>query len=152
MKLHYIAIDNSNALRQNEALLQKAWHLHRQLRPKLESFEQYCQLMEKIIASHARLILVSDDVHVDELIGLALFRMHHNTYQYKLFFLEDIVVDDARRGQGYGSEILRHCEAIAKQHGCEHIALDSGTFRPKAHKLYFDHDYIIESYHFTKKL
>ncbi len=152
MKLHYIAIDNTTALRQNEELMRKAWLVHKQLRPKLDDFTKYFQLMEKIIASHARLIIVTDDIHTDEVVGLALFRMHHNTYQYKVFFLEDIVVNEDWRSQGYGGTILKHCEALARQHGCEHIALDSGTFRPKAHKLYFEHGYQIESFHFTKAL
>ncbi len=152
MNLHYIAIDNTQTLRQYEKLMEKAWHIHQQLRPKLDNFQEYFQLLEKIIASSARLILVTDDSHEDEIIGLALFRMHHNTYQYKLFFLEDLVVDEKLRGEGYGGQILDHCENIAKQHGCEYIALDSGTFRTQAHKLYLNKNYIIESFHFTKQL
>ena len=106
--------------------------------------------IERVLADHARLLVVQYTDH--QAIGLALYRMHHNTYQHKLFFLEDLVVSENQRGRHLGSQILLQCEHIARSNGCHYLSLDSGTFRTRAHKFYYSHDYVADCFHFSKKL
>ena len=149
-QLLYLAIDDAEALAQHRDLMHRVWPLHRQLRTAFEAFEPYFDQMARILDDRGRLLVVEDSDH--QVVGLALYRMHHNTYQHKLFFLEDLVVDEALRGQNIGEAILKHCEQLAAASGCHYLSLDSGTFRTRAHKFYYRHDYVADCFHFSKKL
>lgn len=45
--------------------------------------------------------------------------LHHARHAW----LYDLVVDEPRRGQGYGGRIVEHVEAWADEQGCEYVAL-----------------------------
>ncbi|HET7482051.1 MAG TPA: GNAT family N-acetyltransferase, partial [Actinomycetota bacterium] len=42
------------------------------------------------------------------------------------------------RSRGYGLELLRHIEDLARREGCETVALSSGLQRADAHRFYLD--------------
>jgi GNAT superfamily N-acetyltransferase len=46
--------------------------------------------------------------------------------------IELLWVDDAFRGQGYGSELLRQAEAIGRERGCERAYLNTMSFQAPA--------------------
>jgi hypothetical protein len=48
--------------------------------------------------------------------------------------------------------MLDECERLARELGCENLALDSGTQRQRAHKFYFRAGMTITSFHFRKPL
>lgn len=129
---------------------EKVFCLHQQLRPHLQEYTEYVELIDNILLDKGYLLLV---YHLEKgLIALAMYRMHHNTYQQKLFFLEDLIVADNQRSGGIGALLLTHLETIAKNNDCHFISLDSGTFRTRAHKFYYVHDYVADCFHFSKKL
>lgn len=148
--LIYTRIDTAEALQQHISLMRQAFPVHQSLRPHFKDFDHYVAQLQRVLADHAHLLVVQYGDH--RVIGLALYRMHHNTYQHKLFFLEDLVVGDAVRGQSFGSQILLQCEHIAHSNGCHYLSLDSGTFRTRAHKFYYSHNYVADCFHFSKKL
>ncbi len=148
--LIYTSIDSAAALLQHQALLPSLFALHQSLRPHFTDFDAYVAHMQRVLDDHARLLLVQHADH--QLVGLALYRMHHNTYQHKLFFLEDLVVAENVRGQHIGGQILQQCEHIAQSNGCRHLSLDSATFRTRAHKFYYLHGYVADCFHFSKTL
>ncbi len=51
-------------------------------------------------------------------------------------YMEDVIVDEAYRGQGLGEKIVRELVGIAKNQGVKGISLTSRTHRVAAHKLY----------------
>ncbi|EGY53526.1 GNAT family N-acetyltransferase [Neisseria shayeganii] len=146
--LVYTAIDNEQDLMAAENQIREFFPIHQNFRPHFQTFDSYFEQMQRVIADRARLLLVRDAGGLP--VGLALYRMHHNTYQHKLFFLEDLVVAENRRGEQIGAQILRYCEDLARQHGCRHVSLDSGTFRTRAHKFYYVHGYVADCFHFSK--
>ena len=149
--LHYLHIQNTEQLNQHRAQVTAAWHLHQQLRPQFLSEQAaYWDYITLLISENQQLLLAYDAQ--EHLSGLALFNMHHNTYQGKILFLEDLVIDEALRGTGVGEQVLAQCETIAKNNGCSHLSLDSGVFRARAHKFYFVHDYTADCFHFAKAL
>lgn len=123
--------------------------LHRQLRPAMEDFDAYDLLIAQMLSEGARLVVAGN---AEAPLGLALYRIHHNTYQHKLCFLEDLVVAEACRSQGIGAQLLAHLEAEAKRQGCHYLSLDSGTFRTRAHKFYYANNYVADCFHFSKSL
>ncbi len=61
-------------------------------------------------------------------VGMALFFHNFSTFKgHHGLYLEDLFVEQAYRGKGYGKELLLHLVGIARERGCrrmEWIALD----------------------------
>ena len=129
------------------ALLAAAGEVHRQLRPMLP--EDYPAKMARVFAGGARMVVA---VHDGRVLGLALYRLYENTYENLRLYVDDLVTDQATRSQGVGGALLDWCETLARSRGAEWLALDSGTWRTDAHRLYFRKGMVITSFHFTRKL
>lgn len=149
-ELTFIQINAASDLEQHKPLLRQALPIHKQLRTHFsDDFEVYFKLLNQVLESYAKLILVLQDNYV---IGLSIYRIQQNTYQNKLMFIEDFVIDLALRGQGFGQQLLALSEEISQQKGCEYISLDSAPQRAAAHKFYFLQGFEIGSFHFNKKI
>ena len=149
--LQYTWIRSVNELDAQSGLFETVWRLHNQLRPQfLTDCAKYPDYLRLMVSENQQVLLAFDGNQ--QLVGLAMFNMHHNTYQGKILFLEDLVIEESLRGTGVGEQVLQECERLAKQEGCSHLSLDSGVFRGRAHKFYFVHDYIADCFHFSKAL
>lgn len=148
--LRYTLIKSYSAFEQAQIQWPSLLDLHQQLRPAIQDLHAYMAMIKTIIEEGAQLLLVQDEQQ--QYAALALFRMHHNTYQGKLFFLDDLVVNEHTRASGVGSQVITHLETYARQQGCQYLSLDSGTFRTRAHKFYYMNNYIADCFHFAKKL
>jgi ribosomal protein S18 acetylase RimI-like enzyme len=51
-------------------------------------------------------------------------------------FVEDVVVDEAARGQGIGEQLVRECQRLAIAQGASRVELHSGNHRQPAIRLY----------------
>jgi len=67
-------------------------------------------------------------------------------------FVDEMVVDEAHRGQGIGSQILGQLTIWAREHGCNRIELDSAFHRKGAHAFYERHGFQSRGYLFSKLL
>ncbi len=80
--------------------------------------------------------------HVDgELVGVAgvlvTELLHHETNAW----LYDLVVDEARRGEGHGSRLVEFVEDWAAERGCKRVALGSPVSKSDVHEFYRDREY-----------
>ena len=50
--------------------------------------------------------------------------------------VENVVIDEQSRGEGYGELLMRHVMAEAQRAGCYKLALTSNKQRPDAHRFY----------------
>jgi GNAT superfamily N-acetyltransferase len=50
--------------------------------------------------------------------------------------VENVVVDSAERGTGYGEELIRHAIEVARRAGCYKLSLTSNKRRSDAHRFY----------------
>lgn len=105
--------------------------LHRQLRPKLAS--DYAESLRLLFADGHKLFLLHDE---DQFIGLALLRIQNSTRLKKLLFIEDLVIHELYRGQGYGEKLMNQMRQWALSQGCVALELNSGIDRHKAHQFY----------------
>lgn len=151
MTVNYLHIRDTAEYTAAEAQARRFFPLHQSLRPHFSDFAGYFAQMKRVLDDGGQLLLAEDPADGTPL-ALALFRIHHNTYQHKLFFLEDLVVAETRRSSGIGGEILNRCETVARQEGCLHLSLDSATFRTRAHKFYYLQGYVADCFHFSKRL
>lgn len=80
------------------------------------------------------------------------YRIMTNFVRGRVLYIDDLVTSDAHRSRGYGKAINDYLRALARDAGCDHLALDSGTGRVDAHRFYFREGYVITSFHFGSTL
>lgn len=124
--------------------LERAEHVHRQLRPHLP--EDYPEKMWRVLES-ARMALA---IEGDAVLGLAVYRWHENTFDGLKFYIDDLVTDEAQRSKGVGHALIEHLEKVAKGLGASGLVLDSGAQRTQAHKFYFREGFVIPAFNFKK--
>lgn len=74
--------------------------------------------------------------------------LHHARHAW----LYDLVVDESRRGEGYGAEMVAHVEDWARERDCEYVALASPTGTEDTHAFYDAADYERWGYVIEKRL
>jgi GNAT superfamily N-acetyltransferase len=116
------------------------------LRPHLPA--DYVEKMTRVLQG-ARMALA---VEGSEVLGLAVYRWHENTFDDLKFYIDDLVTTERRRSQGVGRALLAHLEQVARSLGASGLVLDSGTHRTQAHKFYFREGFVINSFNFKKSL
>jgi GNAT superfamily N-acetyltransferase len=127
--------------------LARAETVHRQLRPHLP--HDYLSKMRRVFADGARMCVAVRD---DDVVGVAVHRIHENTFDGVQMYVDDLVADEKRRSQGIGKALMDHLQQLARDAGCEKFNLDSGTQRQQAHRFYFREGMAITSFHFGKSL
>ena len=127
--------------------LAKAESVHRQLRPQMP--RDYTAKMQRVFTDGARMSIAARG---DDVVGVAVHRIHENTFAGVQMYVDDLVTDEALRSSGVGKALLDHMQQIARDAGCESFTLDSGTQRQQAHKFYFREGMVVASFHFTKAL
>lgn len=127
--------------------LRRSERLHRTLRPALPAdYEGY---LRRMFSEGARMAVL----HLSgETKALAVYRLHHTTFQGFRFYLDDLVTAEDRRGQGLGAALLDWCVAKARTERCDTFALDSGVQRAAAHRFYFRHGLAVSSFGFTRDI
>jgi GNAT superfamily N-acetyltransferase len=71
-----------------------------------------------------------------ELVGVAGALVREVLHHRQHLWLYDLVVDEARRGEGYGTALVRHLETWADEQGCESVALASPLRKEGTHAFY----------------
>lgn len=89
----------------------------------------------------------ADDYHcfggfVDgELVAVAGVSIESVLHHARHAWLADLVVDESRRGQGYGTELLGFVEEWAAERDCEYVALASPLAKEQVHEYYEGNEY-----------
>ena len=146
-KIRIIDINDAQGRVIEPGWLARAEAVHRQLRPQLPA--EYSAKMQRVFGGGARMTVA---VHGGEVAGVAVHRIHENTFDGVQMYVDDLVSDESRRSQGIGKALMRHLEAIAIEANCARLNLDSGTQRQQAHRFYFREGMVITSFHFGKPL
>jgi ribosomal protein S18 acetylase RimI-like enzyme len=66
--------------------------------------------------------------------------------------IDNIVVHPDHRSSGIGSLLIRHCESLATNKGCNLVVLDSYTSNHPSHRLYHRLGFEIWGFHFVKQI
>jgi len=121
----------------------------KQLRPHLDR-DDYVATVRALQASDGfRLVALIDDGVVRAVAGYRYMRM---LYCGQLLYVDDLVVDERVRSQGYGSRILDWLKDEARREGCTELQLISRVVREQAHRFYFREGLGIECFHFRIRL
>lgn len=74
--------------------------------------------------------------------------VHHARHAW----LYDLVVDEPRRGRGYGRAMVEHIEAWADKRDCDYVALASPLEKQRVHEFYEKREYDRWGYVIEKEL
>ena len=125
--------------------LSNAESVHRQLRPHMPA--DYQAVMRRVFAGGGRMSVAT---RTDRVVGVAVFRMHDNTFHGLHMYVDDLVSDERERSSGIGRALMEHLLGLARAAGCTAYTLDSGTHREQAHKFYFREGMVVKAFHFVK--
>lgn len=129
------------------ALLAQAEAVHRQLRTRLPA--DYVPKLKRVFRAGARMTVAMKD---DKLVAVALWRHYEDAHDGFKFYVDDIVTDEAHRGQGYGTTLIAALGEKAKAIGATNLVLDVGVQRHEAQRFCFRTGFSIISHSFKKPL
>ena len=126
-----------------------AYPVMAELRPAL-TLDRYLTLLEEMVPARYRMFALRESGEILALAGVAVCV---NLYHGRHLWVYDLVTVERARSRGYGAQLLRYLEALARDLGCERAALSSGFARVEAHRFYTDRmGYEKRSFVFVKDL
>jgi hypothetical protein len=125
--------------------LVRAEAVHRQLRPQIPP--DYVATMRRVFDGGGRMCVATSG---EEVIGIAVYRVHENTFAGVHLYVDDLVTADARRSTGVGKALIEHLDEHARRARCVSLDLDSGVQRSQAHKFYFREGFVVSAFHFDR--
>ena len=87
-----------------------------------------------LVQSEASTLLIARD-DSNAIVGMACVSVYRVPTGVRAI-IEDVVVDDAARGQGIGEALTRRCLNIARSRNAAHVTLTSNPAREAANRLY----------------
>lgn len=127
--------------------LARAEGVHRQLRAALPP--DYAAKMSRVFAGGGRMVVAAEGVAVR---GLAVWRIHENTFAGVHLYVDDLVTDESQRSLGVGRALMDWLQRRARERACTALILDSGTQRTRAHRFYFREGLFVTAFNFKKAL
>jgi GNAT superfamily N-acetyltransferase len=109
-----------------------AFPLMQELRTPLTE-ARYAEAVAEMVAEGYRLFALKSDGVAVALAGVSIAT---NLYYGRYLWVYDLVTTESERSRGYGRRLLQHLEELARQEGCDTIALSSGVQRTDAHRFY----------------
>lgn len=121
----------TQATHYSEPLRQRLEELLNQLTPQPSTLSE--QTLRAVLDDSAsRLYLLEEENHVVGMLTLGIYVSPTGSKGW----IEDVVVDDACRGRGYGRMLVAHAIEEARKAGVAQLMLTSNPLRVAANKLY----------------
>lgn len=126
-----------------------AFPLMRQLRQDLRSAASWHAYAQRNHGQGYRLLGVYQD---QQLCALASYRLQENLVHGNYLYLEDLVTDQHRRGQGLGEQVLAALKQLARQQGLQRLVLDTLLSNALAHRFYYRQGLLASALRFSQPL
>jgi GNAT superfamily N-acetyltransferase len=136
-------------LAETDDQIQRCFPVMVQLRPKLNGDEFVSRVRRQMAESGYQLAFIETGGHV---VANAGFRISECLSAGKYLYVDDLIVDENTRSNGYGQQLTDWLINYARTHHCDEFRLDSGVQRFAAHRFYFRQRMVISAYHFTLPL
>lgn len=125
--------------------------LYQQLLPNETSIPRMKEVLNRNKDNPHHIVLVAreDGRVVGSLLGVIGEMLFGQCKSFMV--VEDVVVDESRRGSGVGTALMDRIESYAREHNCSYIMLITDTDRIGAHKFYKELGYKTDEYCAFKK-
>lgn len=141
MDTHNFVIEVANS----EELIASTFDLFFQLRPHLER-EAFTHQVRHMQTQHAYSIVT---VLVNQRpVAAAGYRITQSLAWGKYLYVDDLIVDEKLRRNGYAQVLWDWLVVQAENHACQQIHLDSAVHRHDAHKFYLRNGMDSTCHHF----
>lgn len=91
---------------------------------------------EPVASKGIRFSICAESGH--EIARAFLYILHNDLHKQPFGFMEDVFVDDRKRGLGLGTILVTAIIKMARQQNCYKLIATSRHTRPKVHELYKD--------------
>jgi len=100
------------------------------------TMEDYRRIFGQIDSFNGVELLVAEDGGevVGSLVLIVVPNLSHSGLPWAI--VENVIVDQSRRGKGFGWDLMKYAEARAREAGCYKIGLSSDNGRKEAHEFY----------------
>ena len=117
-----------------DADFEAAFDVMHELRTHLDR-SKYLELLAEMRPRGYRLIAAEDG---GKIVALAGISQGVNFYYGHYVWVYDLITAETDRSKGHGLVLLQHVEQLARDSGCETLALSSAFHRLDAHRFYED--------------
>jgi GNAT superfamily N-acetyltransferase len=80
------------------------------------------------------------------------YRILNNLIHGHFMYVDDLVSDQTRRGQGAGAALITELQRIARAEKCGRLVLDTGLANALAQRFYFRNGLLARGLHFAMQL
>lgn len=123
--------------------------LMRALRPHLADDADFIQRIGRMRQEGYRLLAA---VQEGRAVALAGYRQQENLIYGRFLYVDDLVVDETRRGDRLGAQLIRALDELARDAGCAKLVLDTGLGNALAQRFYFRQGLLTSAIRFSKPL
>lgn len=129
--------------------LEKCFPVMKELRPHL-NIENYFSIYENAHRTDGyEIVIIEDHGEVQALMG---YRILYDYVRGKHVYIDDLVSTEKSRSKGFGAELLKYAENIARQQNCTTLRLCTGLDNSGGIKFYEKHGWSKRSFAYTKKI
>jgi GNAT superfamily N-acetyltransferase len=125
------------------------WPAFKELRPHLQSAEEFVQRWRQQIGEGYQIVYVRDG---DSVPAAAGYRFLHTMAWGHILYIDDLVAVERCHGTGLGSMLLRHLQNEARRLHCDAVHLDTGYQRHLAHRAYLRNGFQLSCHHLSWRL
>ncbi len=115
------------------ASIRRCYPVMAQLRPHLSEATFCEQVLRQFETQEYRLAAVEEG---EAIVAVTGYRLVENLAWGRFLYVDDLITDEARRGQGFGGRLFDWITEEAAREGCGALHLDSGVQRFAAHRFY----------------
>lgn len=106
----------------------------RELRPHLQSEEEFMQRIGRAAGESYRMLAAWDEGRV---VAIAGYRFQENLVYGKFLYVDDLISAENQRGKRWGERLLKALDAVALEAGVARLVLDTGMGNALAQRFYF---------------
>jgi len=139
---------NAPMIAQTDDDISRCFAVVAELRPHLDE-NSFVSTVRGMEAAGYQLAFIAEGGTV---VAVAGYRIHTTLFMGRNLYVDDLVTSSNARSNGYGKALIDWLRNVARESGCTHLHLDSGTQRHRAHRFYLRQGMDIESFHFSEKL
>lgn len=134
---------------QSEADVRSCWPPFHELRPNLQSEEEFVDRWRSQQTEGYRIVYVKENGAVRAAAG---YRLLHTMAWGHILYIDDLIALQISHRTGLGTLLLQHLQAEARMIGCDAVHLDTGYQRHLAHRAYLRNGFHIDCHHMAWKI